>query len=136
MSMSSVLKHSSGNASSVLLRPETKWGWKCSILVMALFTLMELMVLSHCAATNARKLITWSVLHLKKKNTSSSLFIVPLMSVESRDPVKRVTLDLKWVTFPFTMARQNTMKKKVRRANDSRVIAPRKTASAGRDKKE
>ena len=73
---------------------------------MGLFTLMESMVLSGCAATNARKLITWTVLHLKKKKTSSPLFMVPLMSVGSRDPVKRVTLDLKrvvkWVTFLFT----------------------------------
>ena len=131
-----MVKHSNGNASSVLLRPETKLGWKCSISVMGLLTLMELMVLSGCAATNARKLITWTVLHLKKKKTSSSLSIVPLMSVGSRDPVKQVTLDLKWVTFPFTVARQKTTKKKVRRVKDGRVIAPRKTASAGRNQKE
>ena len=107
---------------------------------MGLFTLMESMVISGCAATNARKLITWSVLHLKKKKTSSSLFIVPLMSVGSRDPVKQVTLDLKWVVkqliFPFTVARQKITKKKIRRAKYSRVIAPRKTASTGRNKKE
>ena len=62
------------------------------------------------------------------------------MSVGSRDPVKRVTLDLrrivKWVTFLFTVAKQKTMKKKVRKAKDGRVIAPIKTGSAGRDKKE
>ena len=134
MSMPSVLKYSSGNASYVLWRPETKWGWKCSILVMGSFTLMVLMVLSGCAATNARKLTTWSVLLQKKKKTSSSPFFAPLMSVGSRDEVKQVTL--KRVIFLFTVARQKITKKKVRRAKDGRAIAPRKTASAGRDKKE
>ena len=140
MSMPSVLKHSSGNTSSALLRPETKWGWKCNISVMGLFTLMVLMVLSGCAATNARKLTTWSVLLQKKKKTSSSLFFAPLMSVGSRDEVKWVTLELKrvvkWLIFSFTVAKQKTTKKKVRRVKDGRVIAPKKTASAGRDKKE
>ena len=92
MSMPSVLKYSSGNASYVLWRPETKWGWKCSILVMGSFTLMVLMVLSSCAATNVRKLTTWSVLLQKKKKTSSFPFFAPLMSVGSRDEVKQVTL--------------------------------------------
>ena len=78
MSMPSVLNHSSGNASSVLWRPETKWGWKCSTSVTGLFTLMVLMVLSGCAATNARKLTTWSVLLQKKKKASSSPFIAPV----------------------------------------------------------
>ena len=62
------------------------------------------------------------------------------MSVGSRDEVKLVTPDLKWVVkrviFLFTVVRQKTTKKKVRRAKDGRVIAPRKTASAGRNKKE
>ena len=140
MSMPSVLEHSSGNASYVLWRSETKWGWKCSILVMGSFTLMVSMVLSGCAAINARKLTTWSVLLQKKKKTSSSPFFAPLMSVGSRDQVKRVTLGLKWVVkqviFSFTVARQKTTKNKVRGVKDSRIIAPRKTASAGRDKKE
>ena len=62
------------------------------------------------------------------------------MSVGSRDPVKQVTLELKQVvklvTVLFTVAKQKTMKKKMRRVKDGRVIAPRKTASTGRDKKE
>ena len=107
---------------------------------MGLFRLMVLMVLSGCAATNARNLTTWSVLLQKKKKTSSSPFFASLMSVGSRNQVKRVTLGLrwivKWVIFPFTVVRQKTTKKKVRRAKDGRIIAPRKTASAGRDKKE
>ena len=89
--MPSVLNHSSENASSVLWRPETKWGWKCSTSVIGLFTLMVLMVLSGCAATNARKLTTWSVLLQKKKKVSSSPFIAPLMSVGSKKHVKRGT---------------------------------------------
>ena len=60
---------------------------------------MVLMVLSDCAAINARKLTTWSVLLQKKKKTSSSPFFAPLMSVGSRDEVKRVTL--KRVIFSF-----------------------------------
>ena len=124
MSMPSVLKHSSGNASYVLWRPETKWGWKCSTLVMGSFTPMVSMVLSGCAATNARKLTTWSVLLQKKKKASSSPFIAPLMSVGSRDQVKRVTPDLmrvvKWVIFPFTVAKQKTTPKKVKHGKDGR----------------
>ena len=128
--MPRVLKHSSKNASSVLWRQETKWCWKCSISVMGLFTLMVSMVLSGCAATNARKLTTW-----KKKKTSSSPFIVPLMSVGSRDHIKWVTLDLKqvvkWVNFSFTVAKQKTTPKKVKHGKDSRRIALRKKANAG-----
>ena len=62
------------------------------------------------------------------------------MSVGSNPKFKRVGLDLKQVvkqvTFWVTVARQKTTKKKVRRAKNGRVIAPRKTAPAGRDKKE
>ena len=86
-----------GSVSFVLLRHQTRWAWKCSILVMGLFTLMVLMVLSGCAAINARKLATWSVFLQKKKKALSFPFIAPLMSVGSRDQVKRVTLDLKQV---------------------------------------
>ena len=140
MSMPSVLKHSSGNISSVLWRPETKWGWKCSTLVMGSFILMVSMVLSGCAAINARKLTTWSVLLQKKKETSSSPFIAPLMSVGSRDQVKWVTPDLKWVVkwviFPFTVAKQKTTPKKVKHGKDGGQIAPRKKTSAGEGFKE
>ena len=57
-----------------------------------LFTLIVSMVLSGCAAKNARKLTTWSVLLQKKKKASSSPFIAPLMNVGSRDQVKRVEI--------------------------------------------
>ena len=124
-----MLNHSSGNASSVLWRPETKWGWKCSTSVMGLFTLMVLMVLSGCAATNARKL-------QKKKKASSSPFIAPFMSVGSKKHVKWVTPDLKRVIFPFTVAKQKTTPHKIKCGKDSRQIAPRKKASAGEGSKE
>ena len=140
MSMPSVLKHSSRNASSVLWRPKTKWGWNCSTLVMELFTLIVSMVLSGCATTNARKLTTWSVLLQKKKKASSSPFIAPLMSVGSRDQVKPVTPDLKrlvkQVIFPFTVVKQKTTPHKIKRGKDSRRIAPRKKTSAGEGFKE
>ena len=135
-----MLNHSSGNASSVLWRPETKWGWKCSTSVMGLFTLMVLMVLSGCAATNATKLTTWSVLLQKKKKAYSSPFIAPLMSVGSKKHVKQVTPDLKWVVkweiFPFTVAKQKMTSHKIKRGKDGRRIAPRKKASAGEGSKE
>ena len=133
MSMPSVLKHSSENASSVLWRPETKWDRKCSTLVMGSFTLMVSMVLSGCAATNARKLTTWSVLLQKKKKASSFPFIAPLMSVGSRGQVKWV---VKRVIFPFTVVKQKTTPNKVKCGKDGRRIAPRKKASSGAGFKE
>ena len=135
-----MLKHSSENASSVLWRPETKWSWKCSTLVMGLFTLMVSMVLSGCAATNATKLTTWSVLLQKKKKVLSSPFIAPFMSVGSRDQVKQVTPDLKWVVkwiiFSFTVAKQKTTPYKIKCGKDGRQIEPRKKASTGEGFKE
>ena len=47
-----------GSVIYAVLRPRTKWGLKCSILVMALCIQMELMVPSGYAAKNARKPIT------------------------------------------------------------------------------
>ena len=98
------------------------------------------MILSGCTATNARKLTTWSVLLQKKKKASSSSFIAPLMSVGSRDQVKRVTPDLKlvvkWVTFPFTVVKQKITPHKIKCDKDGRQIAPRKKASAGAGFKE
>ena len=62
------------------------------------------------------------------------------MSVVSRDQVKWVTPDLKrvvkWVIFPFTVVKQKTTPKKVKRGKDGRRIAPRKKASSGAGFKE
>ena len=62
------------------------------------------------------------------------------MSVGSRDQAKRVTPDLKWVVkwviFPFTVAKQKTTSHKIKCGKDNRQIAPRKKASAGAGFKE
>ena len=62
------------------------------------------------------------------------------MSVGSNPKFKRVGLGLKrvikQVTFLFLVARQKTTKQKIRRAKDSRIIAPHKKASAGEGSKE
>ena len=103
-------------------------------------TLMISTKRSGCVAINARKLTIWSVLLQKKKKASSSPFIAPLMSVGSRDQVKRVTPGLKWVVrwliFSFTVAKQKMTPHKFKRDKDSRQIAPRKKASAGEGFKE
>ena len=116
MNMPDVWKPFNGSVSFVLLRHQTRWGLKCSTLAMGSSTLMVSTKRSACVTINARKLTTWSVLLQKKKKASSSSFIAPLMSVGSRDQVKWVTPGLKrvvkwvvkWVIFPFTVAKQKT----------------------------
>ena len=81
MSMPNVLKHSSGSALFVLLRHLTRLASKCSIFVTVTCTKMALTKKSGCAATNAKILTTWNVLHLKRKKTSNSPSSVHLMSV-------------------------------------------------------
>ena len=95
---------------------------------------------SGCVAINAKRLSICAVSLKRKKKTSDSHSCVGLMSVRSNSKSKRVGLDLKrvikWVTFSFLVARQKTTLKKIRRAKDGRVIAPRKKASAGEGAKE
>ena len=84
-----------GSVIYAVWRPRTKWGLKCSILVMVLCIQMELMVPSGYAAKNVRKPITWNVSLKIKKEKSSSPFFALLMNVEDlggRGPVKRVTI--------------------------------------------
>lgn len=136
MSMPNVWNYMAGSVIYAVWWPRTKWGLKCSILVMALCIRMELMVPSGYAAKNARKPITWSVLLNKKKEKSSFPFFALLMNVGGRGSVKRV---IKRVTVPTLFSvgpRQKTTAKKIRRGKDGRVIAPRKAASAGRNIKE
>ena len=127
-----------GSVIYAVWRPRTKWGLKCSILVMVLCIRMELTVPSGYAAKNARKPITWNVSLKIKKKKSSSPFFVLLMNVEDlggRGPVKQV---IKRVTIPTLFSvgpRQKTTAKKIRQGKDGR-IAPRKDASAGSDTKE
>ena len=140
MNMPDVWKPFNGSVSFVLLRHQTRWGLKCSTLVMGSSTLMVSTKRSGCVAINAKRLTTWSVLLQKKKKTSSSPFIAPLMSVGSREQVKRVTPGLKRVVkrviFPFTVAKQKTTPHKIKHGKDGRRIAPRKKASAGEGSKE
>ena len=128
-----------GSVIYAVLRPRTKWGLKCSILVMALCIQMELMVPSGYAAKNARKPITWNVSLKIKKEKSSSPFFVLLMNVEElggRGLVKRVVKQVTFLTLFSVGPRQKTTAKKIRRGKDGRRIAPRKDASAGRDTNE
>ena len=129
-----------GSVIYAVLRPRTKWGLKCSILVMALCVQMELMVPSGYAAKNARKPITWNVSLKIKKEKSSPPFFALLMNVGGRGPVKWVVKRVvKQVTAPTLFSvgpRQKTTAKKIRQGKDGRRIAPRKDASAGRDTKE
>ena len=79
-----------GNASYALLKQRTKWGLNCSILLMALFTLMELMVRSGCVAINARK-HTMSVVCVQiSQNQQNGPFCAASLSASS----KRVRVDL------------------------------------------
>ena len=121
------------------MRHQTRWGLKCSTLAMGSSTLMVSTKRSGCVAINAKRLTTWSVLLQKKKKASSSPFIAPLMSVGSKKHIKQVTPDLKqvvkWVIFPFTVAKQKTTPHKIKCAKDGRRIAPRKKASAGEGSK-
>ena len=140
MNMPDVWKPLNGSVSFVLLRHQTRWGLKCSTLAMGSSTLMVLTKRSGCVAINAKRLSICAVSLRRKKKISNFPSCAGSMSVGSNPKFKRVGLALKRVTkrvtFSFLLARQKTTKKKVRRAKDRRVIAPRKAASAGRDQKE
>ena len=128
MNMPDVWKPFNGSVSFVLLRHQTRWGLKCSTLVMGSSTLMVSTKRSGCVAINAKRLSICVVSLKKKKKTSSSPSCAGLMSVGSDPKFKRVGLDLKQViksvTFSFLVARQKTTVKKIRRAKDGRIIAP------------
>ena len=103
-----------GSVIYAVLRPRTKWGLKCSILVMALRIQMELMVPSGYAAKNARKPITWNVSLKIKKEKSSPPFFALLMNVGGRGPVKRVVKRVTVLTLFSVGPRQKTTAKKIR----------------------
>ena len=136
MNMPDVWKPFNGSVSFVLLRHQTRWGLKCSTLAMGSSTLMVSTKRSGCVAINAKRLSICAVSLRRKKKISNFPSCAGSMSVGSNPKFKRVGLAIKRVIFLFTVARQKTTKKKVKRAKDGRVIAPRKTASAGRDQKE
>ena len=137
MSMPNVWNCMAGSVIYAVWRPRTKWGLKCSILVMALCIQMELMVPSGYAAKNARKPITWNVLLKIKKEKSSFPFFALLMNVGGRDPSKQVVKRITVLTlFSVGGPRQKTTAKKIRWGKDGRRIALRKEASAGRNTKD
>ena len=133
MNMPDVWKPFNGSVSFVLLRHQTRWGLKCSTLVMGSSTLMVSTKRSGCVAINAKRLSICAVLLKRKKKISNSHSCAGSMSVGSRRNVKQV---IKRVIFSFLVARQKTTQKKVCHGKDGRIIAPRKPASAGYKVKE
>ena len=110
--MPNVFLHSNGSASFVVLRPQTRWALKCSTSPMVLSIQMVLTKRNGSAATNVNTLTTWTVLHMKKRQNSTSPLSAPSMNVENS---KRVTLSIKrvikWVIFPFSVAKQKMTKR-------------------------
>ena len=103
-----------GSVTYAVLRPRTKWGLKCSILVMALYIRMELMVPSGYAAKNARKPVTWDVSLEMQEEKSSPPFFALLMNVGGRDPVKQVVKQVTILTLFSVGPKQKTTAKKIR----------------------
>ena len=130
MNMPNVFLHSNGSASFVVLRPQTRWALKCSTSLMVLSIQMVLTKRNGSAATNVNTLTTWTVLHMKKKQNSTSPLSAPSMNVENSkrvtSPIKRV---IKQVIFPFSVAKQKTTKRHL--GKDRRWIGKRQKASAG-----
>ena len=135
MNMPNVFLHSNGSASFVVLRPQTRWALKCSTSPMVLSIQMVLTKRNGSAATNVNTLTTWTVLHMKKKQNSTSPLSAPSMNVENSkrvtSPIKRV---IKRVIFPFSVAKQKTTKRRL--GKDGRQIGKRQKDSAGEGSKE
>ena len=84
MSMLNVSKYMVGNASYALLKQRTKWGLNCSILLMALSTLIIWTVQSGYAAINARKHTMWLVSAQINQNQQNGPFCVAFLSANSK----------------------------------------------------
>ena len=141
MNMPDVWKPFNGSVSFVLLRHQTRWGLKCSTLVMGSSTLMVLTKRSGCVAINAKRLSICPVLLKRKKKISNSPSCAGSMSVGSNPKFKRVGVGLKrvikQVTFLFLVVRQKTTVKKIRRVKTAGSSPPpHKKASAGQGSKE
>ena len=132
-----------GNASYALLKQRTKWGLNCSILLMALYTLIVWTVQSGYAARNARKHTMWLVSAQISQNQQNGPFCVAFLSANS----KWVRVDLhvkqvitKRVTVSVVVVKQKKGKprpqKEERRGKDGRKIGPRRAASFGKNQKE
>ena len=137
-----MFKYIVGNASYALLKQRTKWGLNCSILLMALCTLIVWMVQSGYAARNARKHTMWLVSAQISQNQQNGPFCVAFLSANS----KQVRVDLpkwvitKWVTVLVVVVKQKKGKprpqKEEHRGKDGRKISPRRAASSGKNQKE
>ena len=140
MSMPGVFKCLDGSASFVLWRPGTKWGLKCSTFAMVLCTLTVLTIANGYVATAARKNTIWSVSPLRNLKQSNGLSYAPSMPARNRLDLKQVAVlskrVIKRVPFSFSVPKQKTTSKKIRRGADGRRIPVRKAASAGKGKKE
>ena len=135
MNMPNVFLHSNGSASFVVLRPQTRWALKCSTSPMVSSIQMVSTKRNGSAAANVNTLTTWTVLHMKKKQNSTSPLSAPSMNAENSkqvtSPIKRV---IKRVIFLFSVARQKTTKKCL--GKDGRWIGKRQKASTGEGSKE
>ena len=136
MNMPDVLNYSNGSTSYAPLRHQTRLALKCSTSGMELCTQMELIIKKGFAAINAKILITWRVLHLKKKRKSLTHSFAPLMNAGSSLPTKWVIKRVTVPTFFLVPGPHQKTTAKKRRGMDGRVIVPRKDASTGRDVKE
>ena len=135
MNMPNVFLHSNGSASFVVLRPQTRWALKCSTSLMVSSIQMISTKRNGSAATNVNTLTTWTVLHMKKKQNSTSPLTAPSMNAENSkqvtSPIKRV---IKRVIFLFSVVRQKMTKKCL--GKDGRQIGKRQKASASEGSKE
>ena len=140
MSMPGVFKCLDGSASFALWRPRTKWGSKCSTLVMVLCTLMVLTIANGYVATAAGKNTIWSVSPLRNLKQSNGLSYAPSMPARNRLDLKQVAAlskrVIKRVIFSLSVPKQKTTTKKICRGRDGRRIPERRAASAGKGKKE
>ena len=148
MIMLSVHKCMAGNASFVPLSQRTKLGLNCSILVMALCTLMVLMDRSGYAAINARIDTILLVSARIKKNQPNGPFSALFWNANSKwvevnlhpkSGVKRVII--KWVTILVAVVKQKVGKPHPPPpppwcGKDGRRIGVRQRASSGKGKKE
>ena len=142
MSMLNVYKCMAGNASYALLKQRTKWGLNCSILLMALCTLIVLMDQSGYAAINVGKHTICLVSAQISQNQQNGPFSVAFWNANSKQvPESEVKwVMIKWVIGSVLVAKQKQGKpcpsKPERRGKDGRKIGLRRVASSGISKKE
>ena len=143
ISMQDVLQCIGGNASYAPLRQRTRWDLNSSILLMALFIQMVLMVRSGYFAPNARTHTISIVSAPTNQNQQGGLLYAGFWSANSK--WVEVDLPAKWVMVKRVIVSVAVVKQKVgkpqpkreeRRGKDGRLIEVRQKASAGEGKKE